>query len=148
MENKLYHQQKTPMDNTWITLQLVVSGHQSLNKALSKETLKLLNKCEHKISKLDQRRSWWSWHWSVDFTIYIKMRYEAKVTDTVWCEVNNNTVVNYSVEHLLHFSLLEIIRGSSPMCWSGGPQRRTAAPSHRGCTASPERLTRATKMTV
>ena len=27
---------------------------------------------------------------------------EAEVTDTVWCEVANNTVVTYTVEHLIH----------------------------------------------
>ena len=89
---------------------------------------------------INQRCSWWSLHWSVDFAIYIKMPFEAKVTDTVWCEVANNTVVPYTMEHLLNSSLLEIIWGRSPMCWSGGPQRRTAAPSHWGCSVSPAGL--------
>ena len=64
------------------------------------------------------------------------MPFEAKATDTVWCEVASNTAFTYTVEHLLHFSPLEIIRGRSPTCWSEEPQRRTPAPSHRGCTAS------------
>ena len=48
---------------------------------------------------INQRCSWWSLHWSVDFAIYIKMPSEAKVTDT---GARSQTLVRGGQQHGRH----------------------------------------------